>query len=101
MALRGERPGRSAPGAIRSNRRSFMKTALGIFALAAAALAQPPAGLWDAAITVNKVEIPFRFELSVNGQGVRGAFFNGDDKVPSTLGSFENGTLTLQFDQYA
>jgi thiol-disulfide isomerase/thioredoxin len=67
---------------------------------ASAALAQPPAGTWDATITVNNVEIPFRFELSGTAPNLRGAFFNGDDRIPSTGGRFENASLLLNFDQY-
>ena len=82
-----------------------MKTRLvfaaGSLLMASAALAQPPSGLWDATVTVNDIEIPFRFELSGEAPNIRGAFFNGDDKVPSTGGRFENGTLLLNFDQYA
>lgn len=82
-----------------------MKTRLvlpaSILWFACAALAQPPAGLWDATLTVNNVEIPFRFEISGAAPNLHGAFFNGDDKVPSTGGRFENGALVLNFDQYA
>jgi thiol-disulfide isomerase/thioredoxin len=60
-----------------------------------------PAGLWDAAVVVNGLEIPFRFEIARNGSAVSGWFFNGDEKVLSTGGTFENGTLTLKFDHYA
>jgi thiol-disulfide isomerase/thioredoxin len=67
----------------------------------AIALAQPPSGLWDATVKVNDLEIPFRFELSGAAPNLHGAFFNGDEKVPSTGGQFENGTLVLNFDQYA
>jgi thiol-disulfide isomerase/thioredoxin len=75
--------------------------AAGVFMVASGALAQPPAGLWDATVIVNDVAIPFRFELSGAAPNLRGAFFNGDDKVPSTGGHFENGNLLLNFDQYA
>ena len=75
--------------------------AAGSLLLAAAALAQPPAGLWDATVTLNDVAVPFRFELSGEAPNLKGAFFNGDDRVPSTVGRFENGTLVLNFDQYA
>lgn len=78
--------------------RLFLAT--GAFLTASVAMAQPPAGLWDAIITANDVEIPFRFELSGTAPNLRGAFFNGDDKVPSTGGRFENGTLLLNFGQY-
>lgn len=60
-----------------------------------------PAGLWDAAVVVNGLEIPFRFEIAGGGSGVRGWFFNGDEKVESTGGRFENGSLVLSFDHYA
>jgi thiol-disulfide isomerase/thioredoxin len=74
--------------------------ATGALFTASMALAQPPAGLWDATITANDVVIPFRFELSGEAPNLRGAFFNGDDKVPSTAGHFENGNLQLNFAQY-
>ena len=74
--------------------------------LAAPALnAQTPttsvAGLWDAAVVVNGLEVPFRFEIAGNGASITGSFFNGDEKVTSTGGKFENGSLTLDFDHYA
>lgn len=75
--------------------------AAGSLLIASAALAQPPAGLWDATVTVNEVAIPFRFELSGKAPNLEGAFFNGDHKVPSTGGQFEDGMLVLKFDQYA
>jgi thiol-disulfide isomerase/thioredoxin len=82
-----------------------MKTRLaftaGSLLMVSAAMAQPPAGLWDATVTVNNVAIPFRFELSGQAPNLKGAFFNGDEKVPSTGGRFENGALVLNFDQYA
>ena len=59
------------------------------------------AGLWDAAVVVNGLEIPFRFEIGGTGATPAGSFFNGDEKVSSTGGRFENGALTLNFDHYA
>jgi len=82
-----------------------MKRLLGVVALLvalpAAAQTQSPAGLWDAAVVVNGLEIPFRFEISNSGSNVSGWFFNGDEKVLSTGGTFENGSLVLNFDHYA
>jgi hypothetical protein len=53
------------------------------------------AGLWDARIvTANQVEIPFRFEIVQSANRVQGFFFEGDRKVGSTSGSFQNGALT-------
>jgi thiol-disulfide isomerase/thioredoxin len=78
-----------------------------VFALALAApaltRAQAPSvtGLWDAAVVVNGLEIPFRFEIAGSGASITGSFFNGDEKVTSTGGKFDNGALTLNFDHYA
>ena len=78
----------------------------GVLAVAAVVLlpgpaaAQSLAGLWDATVVVNKLEIPFRFEIAGQGAAIKGSFFNGDEKVTSTTGVFENGTLTLSFDEY-
>ncbi|HUB81395.1 MAG TPA: TlpA disulfide reductase family protein [Bryobacteraceae bacterium] len=65
------------------------------------AAAQPPAGLWDATLAVNNLEIPFRFEISGAAPNLRGNFFNGDEKISSTGGKFADSTLVLTFDQYA
>jgi thiol-disulfide isomerase/thioredoxin len=71
--------------------------------LAALSLAaQTPAsidGVWSASVNVSNREIPFRIGFSTEG-GVHGWFFNGEEKVPSTSGSLENGALELRFDQY-
>ncbi|HUQ87249.1 MAG TPA: redoxin domain-containing protein [Vicinamibacterales bacterium] len=70
-------------------------------ALRAQAPSESLAGLWDAAVVVNGLEIPFRFEISGSGAAINGSFFNGDEKVTSTGGKYENGSLTLNFDHYA
>ncbi|MGO9262511.1 MAG: TlpA disulfide reductase family protein [Bryobacteraceae bacterium] len=79
-------------------RRLFLSLLL---ALAPAIAAQGLSGLWDATVTVNGLTIPFRMEFSGSGADIRGAFFNGDEKVPSTGGRFDNGSLVLNFDHYA
>ena len=68
---------------------------------AAGAQSASAAGLWDAAVVVNGLEIPFRFEITGDGASVSGWFFNGNEKVLSTGGKFENGSLVLNFDHYA
>ena len=60
----------------------------------------PPAGLWDASVLVNGVQVPFPFELGAKGDVVQGAFFNGDDPVRSTDGQFRAGSLSLRFAHY-
>ena len=67
----------------------------------ARAQTEAPTGLWDAAVVVNGLEIPFRFEIAGTGSQISGWFFNGDEKVLSTGGKYENGSLVLNFDHYA
>jgi thiol-disulfide isomerase/thioredoxin len=74
-----------------------MAATLFAFALFAQSITGLPGSLWDATVTVDGVEIPFRIELHADS----GSFFNGDEKVTSTSGSFENGALVLHFDHYA
>ena len=42
--------------------------------------------------------VPFRFEIAENGRDVVGFFFEGNQKIASTSGRFENGALTLEYD---
>ncbi|MFN8063024.1 MAG: TlpA disulfide reductase family protein [Vicinamibacterales bacterium] len=64
------------------------------------AQAQSLSGLWDATVGVNKMEVPFRMELSSDGTNAKGSFFNGDERVTSSSGRLENGALALTFDEY-
>jgi peroxiredoxin len=70
-------------------------------AVAPAVMAQSLNGLWDATVVVNGASIPFRMELSSQGTSATGTFFNGDERLASSSGHFENGVLTLAFDYYA
>src|SRR5580765_215330 len=79
----------------------FVAGLLALAALPARVEAQSISGLWDASVVVNGgIEIPFRFEIAGSGKSIKGSFFNGDEKVTSTSGSFENGALILSFDEY-
>jgi thiol-disulfide isomerase/thioredoxin len=69
-----------------------------LLAAAPVASAAGIAGLWDAIVVANNVEVPFRFEIAQNGSQVEGFFFESDRKVGSTSGSFENGVLKLDYD---
>lgn len=55
-------------------------------------------GLWDAKVTVGPADIPFCFELAHNGEDWTGYFFEGEKKVASTSGSFENSTLRIDYE---
>jgi thiol-disulfide isomerase/thioredoxin len=72
-----------------------------VIALAPAAFGESVAGLWNATVTVNGLDIPFKIEFSGDGANVKGWFFNGDGHENSTGGEFKNGSLTLNFDTYA
>jgi thiol-disulfide isomerase/thioredoxin len=67
----------------------------------AEALDAPPSGLWDAGIVVNGVLVPFRFELTLSGENASGAFFNGDERVRSSAGTYRGDSLGLTFAHYA
>ena len=72
-----------------------------ILAFAPVAMAESLAGLWDATIKVNGVEIPFRFEVNGDGTAIRGSFFNGAERMSSTSGRVEGAHLQLNWDYYA
>jgi thiol-disulfide isomerase/thioredoxin len=67
------------------------------------------AGRWDATVKIVPTEgtsfdVPFRFEIvheAGNAGQITGSFFDGDQLVTSKAGRFENGALSLAFDQYA
>jgi len=67
---------------------------------AVAAMAQTVTGLWDATVTINGRVIPFRMEFTADHSGVTGTFFNGEERFISTGGKIENGSLTVDWDQY-
>jgi thiol-disulfide isomerase/thioredoxin len=100
------------PGASQQAKDSFMNvtssaklaaaTVLAIFAITLLASGQSVEGTWDATVTVNNVSVPFKIEISGTGAEVHSYFFNGDDRVnPSNSGTFQNGSLVLNFDSYA
>src|ERR1700719_1595317 len=72
-----------------------------LIAIAPVAMAQSLAGRWNATVQGSGVDIPFRFELSGEGANVKGSFFNGDEKISSTSGRFDNGSLMLRWDDHA
>jgi len=74
---------------------------LGVRASTAWAAEAPPTGLWDAGVVVNGVLVPFQLELAITGDNASGAFFNGEDRVRSTTGHYRNGSVALEFAQYA
>jgi peroxiredoxin len=57
-----------------------------------------PSGLWDAVVRIGRIEIPFRYEIAVRGTQAQGFFFEGDQKIGSSGGSFINGILKIDYD---
>jgi thiol-disulfide isomerase/thioredoxin len=76
--------------------------AIFIFTVTLSAAGQSVNGTWDATVTVNNVAVPFQIEIDGEGPEVHSYFFNGDDRVnPSNSGTFQDGSLVLNFDSYA
>jgi thiol-disulfide isomerase/thioredoxin len=76
--------------------------------LAAASLAgsaragDGPGGLWRATASVAGTEIPFRLEITGDGDKVEAHFFDGPRPInPSSEGAFKDGRLHLYFPNYA
>lgn len=95
-----------------SKHSSFLRRARGLAVAAALALSAPVlqgapatesaiAGRWDAAIDAGVMHVPFPFQIEVKNGAVRGWFFNGEERIVSAGGSFENGRLVLEFPTYA
>jgi hypothetical protein len=69
--------------------------------LMASLAAQPLTGLWDGKLTVEPdYALSFPIEFSTKDGQVSAAFFNGDERVTSTGGTFKDGALQLDFAHY-
>jgi peroxiredoxin len=74
---------------------------LAFFGVTAVGWSQSLGGLWDATVQVNDITVPFRIELASSGKTAQGSFFNGDDRISSTAGTFQDGDLRLDYDYLA
>jgi len=70
-------------------------------AAAAAPVQKSISGNWDATVDVGSISVPFKFGISTSGTKASGWFFNGQERVASTGGTFEAGHLQLEFSSYA
>src|SRR5256885_9412934 len=57
-------------------------------------------GMWDASLNNSTEEVPFRLEIKNNKGKVAATVWNGAEPWPFSNAKFENGTLTLRFEQY-
>ena len=62
--------------------------------------AQSIDGLWDGTLKQGNTDIPFKVGFSGIGDDVKGWFFNGEDKLYSSGGTYRDGSLVLNFDSY-
>ena len=59
------------------------------------------AGRWDAVLSKDGVDIPFRLDIKGEGANLKGVFYDGFKPYDATTSaSFENGKLTLNIDHY-
>lgn len=60
-----------------------------------------PVGIWHGTIKNNSGEtVAFTLEVKRDGDKFVGELVNGDERIASTNGSFENGKLNLRYDFY-
>ena len=83
-------------------KRTYYSVGLAAAFLTAAAFAQtsPLAGRWDAKFNLNGTEIPFRLDISQEGQQIKGTLFNGDETETTTSAKSDNGEIILNFEHY-
>jgi len=59
------------------------------------------AGRWDAVLSKDGVDIPFRLDIKGEGANLKGVFYDGFKPYDGTSGAkFEDGKLTLNIDHY-
>src|SRR5690349_13792004 len=58
-------------------------------------------GRWDARLTHNGIEIPFRLDIKGSGDKIKGTLYDGFRAYEYTTGaSYKNGELVLNIDHY-
>ncbi|WP_165226292.1 peroxiredoxin family protein [Aquisphaera insulae] len=75
-------------------------TSLAVVATSALAQAGPIDGSWAAKTTIGKAELPFRVELSGEGDHFKGTLYDGEVPVTSTSGKLDGDRFVLNFDHF-
>jgi len=57
-------------------------------------------GMWDASLNNSTEEVPFKLEIKDGKGKLSAAVWNGPEPWPFSSAKFEDGTLTLRFEQY-
>jgi thiol-disulfide isomerase/thioredoxin len=57
-------------------------------------------GMWGASLNNSTEDVPFKLEIKNDKGKLSGAVWNGPEPWPFTSAKFEDGTLTLRFEQY-
>ena len=58
-------------------------------------------GRWDATLSRDGVEIPFRLDIAADGSAIKGVFYDGFKPYDGTTSAtFQNGNLVLNVDHY-
>jgi len=78
----------------------FAVVALGFSAFAADATSANLEGRWDATLTQKGLAIPFRLDITGDGDKAVGTLYNGEDKETTTSAKIENGKVRLSFEHY-
>lgn len=74
-------------------------TLIAFFYGGAALFGQDLTGLWDATVVSGGVTVPFRMEFEVDGDHAVARFINGQERLPSTSGTFDQNHVSIQFEQ--
>src|ERR1700722_20277270 len=57
-------------------------------------------GRWAATLAQGSIVVPFRLDISSDGNHVKGTLFNGEETETTTSASFANGSVQLNFEHY-
>src|SRR5438132_90429 len=57
-------------------------------------------GFWAASLNNSTEDVPFKLEIKDDNGKLSAAVWNGPEPWPFTTAKFEDGTLTLRFEQY-
>ena len=85
---------------MRTLSRSILGLAALILSAGSAFAAGSVNGRYDARLTLNGTVIPFRLDISGDGQNLVGTLYNGADKETTTDASIADGKITLNFEHY-